>query len=354
MSVGSVLAAARVAKPRFLSYADDNNDDPDTDSYESQSLDDLAAEISEENDAKLAAKPTMPYESIEGVLGSAYVDTFEGARMIVQKQVNLNTVVSHFYHLGMAQRPSFYRYSLILADPIDGTRLTVHTEDLQNISGDLNAQVNDSVGLKADFTMTEKGNTYTTTCNVAGTKCHGQVQFAFDPNSFGGNMMSMAYMQGVTEKWTFGGQSMFIANKGVLINSFAGVYDDGDNCLAGQYGGGVRSILSFLCLCLICGFEYYRTISRNVLSLVSAETKHTVSPSRHLNGVCGQKVVLHPLGLYIVCASFGFRCQFALGRRPTCIHTSLIQSHIAYMYLSAYQALTTVLSPFPALLLSGR
>ena len=283
VSVGSVLAAARVAKPRFLSYADDNNDDPDTDSYESQSLDDLAAEISEENDAKLAAKPTMPYESIEGVLGSAYVDTFEGARMIVQKQVNLNTVVSHFYHLGMAQRPSFYRYSLILADPIDGTRLTVHTEDLQNISGDLNAQVNDSVGLKADFTMTEKGNTYTTTCNVAGTKCHSQVQFAFDPNSFGGNMMSMAYMQGVTEKWTFGGQSMFIANKGVLINSFAGVYDDGDNCLAGQYGGGVRSILSFLCL--ICGFDYYRTISRNVLSLVSAETKHTVSPSRHLNGV---------------------------------------------------------------------
>ena len=166
---GVALSAARVVRPRSFAFADEADDilngDGDDGDDNKNSLDSIAAELDEENSNNDKIKAPMSFDAVEGLLGAAYVDSFEGARMIVQKQVNLNTVVSHFYHLGMAQRPTFYRYSMILADPIDGTRLTVHTEDLQNINGDLDANYNDSLNLKAEFALTEKGNTYTTTAN---------------------------------------------------------------------------------------------------------------------------------------------------------------------------------------------
>jgi hypothetical protein len=242
---GSAVSAKVVASRDFtaspihipiVAYAeelDDEEADLDND------LEALAAEMDEESANKDVVNPPIAFENVDHILGSCEVDAFDGARMQVQKRINLNTVVSHFYWLGSSMRPSLYRYSMYLIDPIDDTRLSVYTEDLANVNGDINAQLNPNVGLKANFSLTDKGNTYTTVANIAGQTSNTQFQFAFDPANFGGNMFSMAYMQAVTKCFTFGGQSMYVAQKGMLINTYAGVYDDGDNCFAAQYNGPV-------------------------------------------------------------------------------------------------------------------
>lgn len=52
------------------------------------------ADAAVENDKKRIKTP-MQYENLKHSLSSASVNTYDGMRFIVQKQVNLNTVVSH-------------------------------------------------------------------------------------------------------------------------------------------------------------------------------------------------------------------------------------------------------------------
>ena len=44
---------------------------------------------------KARIKTPMQYESLRNVFGATSVGTYDGFRFAVQKQVNLNTVVSH-------------------------------------------------------------------------------------------------------------------------------------------------------------------------------------------------------------------------------------------------------------------
>ncbi len=45
--------------------------------------------------SKSKLKTPMQFENLKSVLGQAAIHNFEGLRFNVQKQVNLNTVVSH-------------------------------------------------------------------------------------------------------------------------------------------------------------------------------------------------------------------------------------------------------------------
>ena len=87
------------------------------DGEEGNSLESLARDIEEEQATQLI-KPCVSYEDLEQSFQSTYVDTFEGMRMIVQKQVNMNTAVSHFYWIGSSQVPPYYHYTLTLVDQI--------------------------------------------------------------------------------------------------------------------------------------------------------------------------------------------------------------------------------------------
>jgi len=212
------------------------------------SLESLTKEIEDEQATKLV-KPVVSYEDVENSFHSTYVDTFEGMRMIVQKQVNMNTAVSHFYWIGSSQVPPYYHYTLTLVDQISGAHCRAQTQDFASVTGALGAKISDKVEVSSDYGLTEKGNTYTATVNLKGlgdSKSHVSLQNAFDP-SFAGVMFSASFMQNVYKNCSFGGQSMYIAHQGVLVNSYAGMYDDGENCFAVQQGGAVSVLSPSVC-----------------------------------------------------------------------------------------------------------
>lgn len=59
--------------------------------------------IEQANEAEAAARAKIrrppQFENMRGVFGQAHVNSFDGFRCSVQKQINLNTVVSHLYVL---------------------------------------------------------------------------------------------------------------------------------------------------------------------------------------------------------------------------------------------------------------
>jgi len=220
------------------------------------SLESMAKEIEDEQATKLV-KPIISYEDVENSFQATYVDTFEGMRMIVQKQVNMNTAVSHFYWIGSSQVPPYYHYTLTLVDQLSGAHCRAQTQDFTSVTGALGAKINDKIEVSSDYGLTEKGNTYTATMNLKGlgdSRSHISLQNAFDP-SYAGAMFSAAFMQNVSKTLSFGGQSMFIAHQGVLVNSFAGIYDDGENCFAVQQGGAVSGVGCHAIRVLVLCFE---------------------------------------------------------------------------------------------------
>jgi hypothetical protein len=212
------------------------------------SLEELAKEMENQDAAKLV-KPPVSHDDFEGSFMSTNVDTFEGLRMAVQKQVNLNTAVSHFYWIGSSQIPPYYHYRLILQDQVNGAHCWVQTQDFANLNGNLGVKINESVEVTSDFGMNEKGNTYTATFNFKDivNRTHVALQNGFDP-SFAGAMFSAAFMQSVSKNLSFGGQSLYIAHQGVLVNSFGGMYDDGENCLSVQHGGTVSNAICVIAI----------------------------------------------------------------------------------------------------------
>ena len=111
------------------------------------------------------------------------------------------------------------------------------------MTGALGAKISEKVEVASDYGLTDKGNTYTATLNLKGlgdSRSHLSFQNAFDP-SYAGAMFSAAFMQAVSKTLSFGGQGMYIAHQGVLVNSYGGMYDDGENCFAVQQGGAVRT-----------------------------------------------------------------------------------------------------------------
>lgn len=118
-TTGAASAAASRSHPwkNFTARAAEAEEEAAPGGEEDNSLESLAREIEDEEATKLV-KPCVSYEDLEGSFQSTYVDTFEGMRMIVQKQVNMNTAVSHFYWIGSSQVPPYYHYTLTLVDQL--------------------------------------------------------------------------------------------------------------------------------------------------------------------------------------------------------------------------------------------
>lgn len=103
---------------------------------------------------KLKIKTPMQFESLKGVLGQGHVGSYDGFRVATQKQVNLNTVISHFYWMGSQAVPQpIYQYRIILHDSTGATMLNVGSDVDFNIDGEFKAPLLDNVGLKTNFTV---------------------------------------------------------------------------------------------------------------------------------------------------------------------------------------------------------
>lgn len=94
----------------------------------------------------------MQFENLKNILNQGYVNNYDGFRMVVQKQVNLNTVVSHFYWIGSsATQQPIYQYRLIL--PFDEKVANVSCDADFNIEGEVKYPVNNNIHLKTNFNV---------------------------------------------------------------------------------------------------------------------------------------------------------------------------------------------------------
>jgi len=102
-SLGSLISLKNY-KNFYSSKCDSNDND-----YESgPSLIELAdAEL--ENDKEKVHTP-LQFEYIKHTIGQASANTFDGFRVVVQKQLNLNTIVNHMYWVGSQNVPPMHQF----------------------------------------------------------------------------------------------------------------------------------------------------------------------------------------------------------------------------------------------------
>ena len=118
----SFKSGSKAPLRRFLKFpvaycdADQSTELADAIDKEDVSLIEQADAAIENSKAKI--KPPMMFEDISRICNSGGVDSYDGIRMIYQKQMNLNVYANHLWWLGsqQLQKGSIYQYRLTLAE----------------------------------------------------------------------------------------------------------------------------------------------------------------------------------------------------------------------------------------------
>ena len=100
---------------------------------------------------KLKIKTPMQFSDLKNTLSQGQIGFYEGFRLATQKQINLNTVVSHFYWVGAQGIPPIYQYRIILHDTKGETMFNCGSDVDFNIDGEFKAPLLDDIGLKVNF-----------------------------------------------------------------------------------------------------------------------------------------------------------------------------------------------------------
>jgi mitochondrial import receptor subunit TOM40 len=215
----------------------------------------------EEADAAMARDRnkirTPSFDELRGLLGSGSVGTYDGFRLIVQKQVNLNTVVSHFYWIGsQVTGQPIYQYRCIL--PYEDTVGSVATDMDFNVEGDFKTPVHKNVMGKFNFSIGDQKKALTAELEHKDASSTTQLQFTREEE----DAVSLSHMQAITPCLSLGGMGTLSPYTMALTTTFGGIYDLGDHVLAAQWDQQVR-------------FVYLRKVN---LNRVHVSTDLTVSP----------------------------------------------------------------------------
>lgn len=92
----------------------------------------------------------MQYENMKQTLDMGSVNTYDGVRFIVQKNLNLNSAVSHFFWTGsqMIPRPM---YQLRVMTASDKLSASVSTDPDFNMECSVTAPLNSGYSVKCNF-----------------------------------------------------------------------------------------------------------------------------------------------------------------------------------------------------------
>jgi len=105
----SITSSSLLKKYKNFYLTKCDNDDNDEGNYESgPSLIELA-DAQLENEKEKIHTP-IQYDNIKHTIAQASANTFDGFRVVVQKQLNLNTIVNHMYWVGSQSVPPMHQY----------------------------------------------------------------------------------------------------------------------------------------------------------------------------------------------------------------------------------------------------
>ena len=202
-----------------------------------QSLDELEKSMEAEEAEKDTIKGTMSYNDLKGSLNQCGANTFDGLRLIVQKQVNLNTVVSHFYWVGSQAMPQpLYQYRLIL--PFDDKSVNVATNmDFTMMEGEANLSLTENIALNGTFGISPNGNSMSATCTITDSVSNT----SFNYTQAEAEQYTMSYVQAMTKALSLGGSGTY--SDGVLKASLGGLYIGEENVFGAVYGGVSSAVM---------------------------------------------------------------------------------------------------------------
>jgi len=217
--------------PQKTHCDDGSNDDDSTPSLVEQA--DAAIESQKER-----IRTPNQFEHLRGTLGQGSVNTFDGFRVHVQKQVNLNTVVSHFYWVGSQQTGQpIYQYRLIL--PFDDKVVNVATDMDFNVEGEVKGPLSflgKNINAKSNFVIGEQANNISVDVDMVDDSSATQFHFAKGTQS----TLGVNYMQALLPCLVLGGSGQYNLGKGQLRTAIGGIYDRGENLVAAQWDNEFR------------------------------------------------------------------------------------------------------------------
>ncbi len=205
----------------------------DATASEERTLEEIEESIKAEEESKDKIKGASLFENLEMSVGVAAGQTFDGFRVIVQKQVNLNTVVSHFYWVGSQQVGQLYQYRLIL--PFEDKTINVATDMDMNIEGEVSANLTDSVSVSSNFGLGQ-ANKITVNCDMKDSV--SATRFAYSAGE-GPPAYAMSYVQAMTKNLQLGGKGNY--GNGLLKTTFGGMYNAEENVFGAVYNSSVST-----------------------------------------------------------------------------------------------------------------
>lgn len=175
----------------------------------------------QENYMKIKTPPQ--YDQLKQIIGNNGTQTFDGFRCIVQKQINLNTTVSHFYWLGSQNVPALYKYYLILHE--EDKMISVNTDMDLNMDGEIKCPLAPSLNAKFNFMLSDQAKTGSVHVDYAGDNYAIQMEASRAP----GTTLAVGYTQAVTPNISMGGSGKWNLPKGLVNSSYGGMFDDGEH-----------------------------------------------------------------------------------------------------------------------------
>jgi len=203
----------------FVSHCEDG---------ESKSLLELANERKDGTIPKI--RTPCQFENLrQEYFSKASINTYEGFRMFVQKQINLNAVASHFFWLG-AQQP-YYQYRFIL--PMDDGKTANVATDLDfNVEGEFKCGLTNSVQLKSSFLLNEQApKSFTVDLDHSGPDYTAQLSMTRSTSQD----FSVSYMQGIIPNLAVGGSASYSTKSREVNKAFGFAYEPEGYIVAGHW-----------------------------------------------------------------------------------------------------------------------
>lgn len=223
-ALSSTAIVSTFATLRFLSSSLARCDDE-----QSNPLLDQANAIRENSKPRIKTPPD--FEGCKNSFQYVQTNSYDGFRFIVQKQINLNSLVNHFFWTGAKQFEggSFYQYRIIL--PLNDNTTVIDASSTMDADVSINVKQTLSPQLRLD-------------CNID-LKSQQPKSIAFDLNYHDTNstltgqyvesaarLFGLSMTQAITPEVTLGASALLNWKKTSLVKSFYAAYDKDENAIS--------------------------------------------------------------------------------------------------------------------------
>jgi hypothetical protein len=174
---------------------------------------------------------------------------YDGFRVAVQKQVNMQSVVTHFYWMGSKVNGPIYQYRVILVN--DQYMINAGTDLDANNQIELKLAINKNLSTKCNInTIEHPGQPPMNSigCEVELTDNCSASQAVCSVGGHEGNTCALSYMQALNPYLSLGGSGKYFFHTKIFSTSFGGVFDYNNNVVVAQYDHNSSVSTSFLLL----------------------------------------------------------------------------------------------------------